>query len=168
MPTTPALLEPQIENVLTRLGLSFISTKTGKEAWDRLKALAQEARSANTPIRQKVAMVLTDLEMPEMDGFTLTRSHQGRRHAESDSGSDPLLAFRIGERIPRQQRRRRRVRRKIRSRGACAGSQQGSDENVIGNEVLALEFGDIAATVPLGRPLYWEHDATRQGRDIRE
>ena len=39
-----------------------------------MKAMAQEARSSNTPIRKKIAMVLTDLEMPEMDGFTLTRS----------------------------------------------------------------------------------------------
>jgi two-component system, chemotaxis family, chemotaxis protein CheV len=53
--------------------LNFVSTKTGKEAWDRLKVLAQEARTAGVPVRQKVAMVLTDLEMPEMDGFTLTR-----------------------------------------------------------------------------------------------
>lgn len=63
----------QIETVLTRLGISFIGTKTGKEAWDRLRILAQEARTANIPIQQKVSMVLTDLEMPEMDGFTLTR-----------------------------------------------------------------------------------------------
>ncbi|WP_437559978.1 chemotaxis protein [Acidithiobacillus sulfuriphilus] len=63
----------QIEKALTRLGLPFIGTKTGKEAWERLQALAQEARTAGIPIRQKVAMVLTDLEMPEMDGFTLTR-----------------------------------------------------------------------------------------------
>ncbi len=63
----------QIEKALTRLGLPFIGTKTGKEAWERLQALAQEARMAGIPIRQKVAMVLTDLEMPEMDGFTLTR-----------------------------------------------------------------------------------------------
>ncbi len=63
----------QIETVLGRLGVSFLSAKTGKEAWDRLKGLAQEARTAGVPVRQKVAMVLTDLEMPEMDGFTLTR-----------------------------------------------------------------------------------------------
>jgi two-component system chemotaxis response regulator CheV len=63
----------QIETVLTRLGVNFVGTKTGKEAWDRLKGLAQEARSAGVSIRQKVSMVLTDLEMPEMDGFTLTR-----------------------------------------------------------------------------------------------
>lgn len=63
----------QIETVLTRLGLPFVGAKTGSEAWDRLKLFAQEARSAGIPLSQKVAMVLTDLEMPEMDGFTLTR-----------------------------------------------------------------------------------------------
>lgn len=63
----------QIENVLTQLKLTFVGTKTGKEAWERLQIVEREARSANIPIRQKVALVLTDLEMPEMDGFTLTR-----------------------------------------------------------------------------------------------
>lgn len=69
-----AVARRQIETVLTRLGVGFLSTKTGKEAWERLKGLAQEARTASIPLRQKVAMVLTDLEMPEMDGFTLTRN----------------------------------------------------------------------------------------------
>lgn len=63
----------QIETVLNRIKLPFVGAKTGKEAWDQLRGMAQEARSAGMPISQKVAMVLTDLEMPEMDGFTLTR-----------------------------------------------------------------------------------------------
>jgi len=63
----------QIETVLNRLKLPFMGAKTGKEAWEYLKSLAQQARSAGVSVRQKVAMVLTDLEMPEMDGFTLTR-----------------------------------------------------------------------------------------------
>jgi len=63
----------QIETVLSRFHLPFHAAKTGKEAWDHLKAIAQESRNLGTPVSQKVAMVLTDLEMPEMDGFTLTR-----------------------------------------------------------------------------------------------
>lgn len=63
----------QIETVLSRLQLPFVGAKTGTEAWDYLRRVAQQARAAGVPIRQKVAMVLTDLEMPEMDGFTLTR-----------------------------------------------------------------------------------------------
>lgn len=63
----------QIEKALTHLGLPFVGTKTGKEAWERLQIMAKEAKAAGIPIRNKVAMVLTDLEMPEMDGFTLTR-----------------------------------------------------------------------------------------------
>ncbi len=63
----------QIETVLNRLNLPFLAAKTGKEAWDQLRIMAREARSTGIPIGQRVAMVLTDLEMPEMDGFTLTR-----------------------------------------------------------------------------------------------
>lgn len=63
----------QIETVLTRMKLPFVGSKTGREAWEQLRALAQQARSAGISIRQKVAAVLTDLEMPEMDGFMLTR-----------------------------------------------------------------------------------------------
>ncbi len=63
----------QIETVLNRLQIPFVGAKSGKEAWDHLRLLARQAHAAGMPIRQKVAMVLTDLEMPEMDGFTLTR-----------------------------------------------------------------------------------------------
>ena len=49
-------------------------TKSGKEAWDRLNALADEAEAEGKTVQDKVALVLTDLEMPEMDGFTLTRN----------------------------------------------------------------------------------------------
>lgn len=63
----------QIETVLTRMKLPFVGVKTGKEAWEQLRIMSQHARSEGIPVRQKVAAVLTDLEMPEMDGFILTR-----------------------------------------------------------------------------------------------
>ena len=63
----------QIEKVLQALHVPFVMTKTGKEAWDRLQAMEREAKAEGKSARQKVAVVLSDLEMPEMDGFTLTR-----------------------------------------------------------------------------------------------
>lgn len=63
----------QIEKTLQSLHAPFISTKTGKEAWERLQALAREAKAEGKRVEDKVQLVLTDLEMPEMDGFTLTR-----------------------------------------------------------------------------------------------
>jgi len=46
---------------------------TGKDAWEKIQLLAQQAEAEGVPVSDKIAMVLTDLEMPEMDGFTLTR-----------------------------------------------------------------------------------------------
>jgi two-component system chemotaxis response regulator CheV len=63
-----------IEQGLDAMGLPFIMTKSGKEAWDQLNAIAASAEAEGKTIYDKVAMVLTDLEMPEMDGFTLTRN----------------------------------------------------------------------------------------------
>lgn len=63
-----------IEQELKVLQAPYEMTKSGKEAWDRLNALADEAEAEGKTIYDKVALVLTDLEMPEMDGFTLTRN----------------------------------------------------------------------------------------------
>jgi two-component system chemotaxis response regulator CheV len=63
-----------IEQGLVALGVPFIMCKTGKEAWDKLQAMSDAAGKEGKAIEDKVALVLTDLEMPEMDGFTLTRN----------------------------------------------------------------------------------------------
>ena len=63
-----------IEQELKVLQAPYEMTKSGKEAWDRLNALADEAEAEGKTVQDKVALVLTDLEMPEMDGFTLTRN----------------------------------------------------------------------------------------------
>ena len=63
-----------IEKGLTAMGAPFIMTNTGLEAWRQLNALASSAEAEGKTVADRVAMVLTDLEMPEMDGFTLTRN----------------------------------------------------------------------------------------------
>jgi len=63
-----------IEQGLEAMGLPFIMTKSGKEAWDQLNTIANAAETEGKSVYDRVALVLTDLEMPEMDGFTLTRN----------------------------------------------------------------------------------------------
>ena len=69
-----AVARMMIEQGLKAMGVPYIMTKTGQEAWDRLQAIATDAQAEGKTVRDKVALVLTDLEMPEMDGFTLTRN----------------------------------------------------------------------------------------------
>lgn len=63
-----------IGQALDAIGAPYIMTKTGKEAWEKLASLAETAKAEGKTVHDKVALVLTDLEMPEMDGFTLTKS----------------------------------------------------------------------------------------------
>jgi len=63
-----------IEQGLEAMGLPYIMCKTGKEAWDQLQAISAKAEEEGKTVHDKIALVLTDLEMPEMDGFTLTRN----------------------------------------------------------------------------------------------
>lgn len=72
-----------IEQAFDTMGLPYIMTKTGKEAWERLQHIAKEAESVGLTVQDKIALVLTDLEMPEMDGFTLTRNIKQDRRFKS-------------------------------------------------------------------------------------
>ena len=63
-----------IEQGLDAMGLPFVMTKSGKECWEQLNHIAAAAEAEGKTVHDKVALVLTDLEMPEMDGFTLTRN----------------------------------------------------------------------------------------------
>ena len=62
-----------IEIGLKAMGVSFHMTKTGREAWERLQTIADTCEQEGRKVHDQIALVLTDLEMPEMDGFTLTR-----------------------------------------------------------------------------------------------
>lgn len=60
----------QIQRVLDQLSLKSISACNGREAYDTLvKMLAEGGR-----IEDRISMVLSDVEMPEMDGYTLCKN----------------------------------------------------------------------------------------------
>ncbi|EHP44317.1 chemotaxis protein CheY [Cupriavidus basilensis OR16] len=62
-----------IEQGLKAMGVPVLMTKTGQEAWQQLSEIADHAAANGRTVQDEIALVLTDLEMPEMDGFTLTR-----------------------------------------------------------------------------------------------
>ncbi len=63
----------QIGKTLDRLGIIWEETCTGKEALERLQFYAQSAEESGQPLSDYVEGLLTDIEMPEMDGFSLTK-----------------------------------------------------------------------------------------------
>jgi len=68
-----AVARTQIRKTLERLGISYVQATTGQEAWDRLLEIADKAASLGKSVRDEVQMVLSDIEMPDMDGFSLTK-----------------------------------------------------------------------------------------------
>lgn len=77
------LARSMIESGLNSLNLPFIMTKTGLEAWKLLQSMADEAIAEGKTIQDKIGVVVTDLEMPEMDGFTLTRNIKNDKRFKS-------------------------------------------------------------------------------------
>ncbi len=63
----------EIALVLDKLGIQHHHAKNGAEAWERLQGLATRAQSEGVPLKNRLRLILTDAEMPEMDGYVLTR-----------------------------------------------------------------------------------------------
>ncbi len=59
----------QVRRALEPLGIKMVLAKNGQDALEQL--LAIEAQCQNS-ITEKVALMISDIEMPEMDGYTLT------------------------------------------------------------------------------------------------
>lgn len=62
-----------IAKALHKAGFEVIKTTCGREAWDELRALKAKADAQGKPLTDFVNLVISDIEMPEMDGHTLTR-----------------------------------------------------------------------------------------------
>lgn len=64
----------QISRTLDAMGIRYISANNGKQAWDELQRIADQADVAHIPVTNFIQLILTDVEMPEMDGYVLTKN----------------------------------------------------------------------------------------------
>jgi two-component system chemotaxis response regulator CheV len=68
------LLKKMILESITQAGYVNIKAyNNGEEAWSHLQAVRDEAMASDDPIGTRVAAVITDIEMPKMDGHRLTK-----------------------------------------------------------------------------------------------
>lgn len=63
-----AVARKQIIRALTSLELQIDTAKDGREALEKLKAISAEM----TNVAHEIPLIISDIEMPEMDGYTLT------------------------------------------------------------------------------------------------
>ena len=68
-----AVARKEIIMVLDRLGVKYQQATTGQEAWDKLQQLATRAQQDGMPLSNQISLILTDAEMPEMDGYVLSK-----------------------------------------------------------------------------------------------
>jgi two-component system chemotaxis response regulator CheV len=73
-----AVARKKITETLDRMGVKHKHALNGMEAWNRLSGMAAHAQQTGACMVDEVNLILVDAEMPEMDGYVLTR------HIKSD------------------------------------------------------------------------------------
>ena len=107
-----AVARSQITRTLDAMGVKHISAINGRQAWIELSKMADYAEQSNIPMKDMVQVILTDVEMPEMDGYMLTRKiKEDKRfsgipvlmHSSLSSSSNQQLGKTVGvdEYIPK-------------------------------------------------------------------
>jgi len=69
-----AVARRKIADVLDKMGVKHKHALNGQEAWSRLLGMATHARQTGKNLRDEVQLILIDAEMPEMDGYVLTKN----------------------------------------------------------------------------------------------
>lgn len=64
------------------MNVRHVGAVNGRQAWDELRRIATHAEACGRKVSDFVSLVLTDVEMPEMDGYMLTRQIKADRRFE--------------------------------------------------------------------------------------
>ncbi|USD33153.1 MULTISPECIES: chemotaxis protein CheV [Vibrio] len=84
-----AFIRSLIQDTLSSAGYNIIACKDGGEAHEKLMEIAEVAKKENLPVTELVDAVVTDVEMPRMDGM-----HLVKRLRESDAYKElPIVMF---------------------------------------------------------------------------
>lgn len=67
----------KIVEVLDLLDVKHKHATNGAEAWSRLQAIAAHAQQTGSKLHDELNLILVDAEMPEMDGYVLTKNIKG-------------------------------------------------------------------------------------------
>ncbi len=67
------MIRKTMERGLTKVGFQVEAQSDGKKAWERLLELKQQAEDNGVPIFQFVDIIVSDIEMPVMDGHNFTK-----------------------------------------------------------------------------------------------
>jgi len=59
-------------HALRGAGYQVIEAVNGQEAWDRICETMQQCSTEGTVLRDRIQLLITDVEMPQMDGLHLT------------------------------------------------------------------------------------------------
>lgn len=57
---------------LREAGYKVLEAENGEEAWDKVNALMNQSREEGSGIQSRLNLIITDIEMPRMDGLHLT------------------------------------------------------------------------------------------------
>jgi len=68
-----AVARKQIARTLDAMQVAHVDAVNGQIAWQQLKKIADAADSAGKPVSDSLQLILTDVEMPEMDGYMLVK-----------------------------------------------------------------------------------------------
>jgi Chemotaxis signal transduction protein len=79
------MLRELLINTLNTAGYNTIFAENGQEAWDKLEVIAASGR----PLTEQIQMVITDIEMPKMDGHHLIK----RIKEDRDLQELPVIIF---------------------------------------------------------------------------